>query len=123
MTLQPLWKALDDAGAELLLTGHSHNYERFAPRDGNGKTSAVGIRQFVVGTGGAFMTGLGSSRMAGSEAAQNDTFGVLKLTLHALELRLAVRPDRGEDVERLRHDAVPRSGGLSARSPSTRPDH
>ena len=65
------------------MSGHSHNYERFAPRDGNGKTSAVGIRQFVVGTGGAFMTGLGSSRMAGSEAAQNDTFGVLKLTLHA----------------------------------------
>ena len=37
------------------------------------------------------MTGLGSSRMAGSQAAQNDTFGVLKLTLHAVELRLAVR--------------------------------
>ena len=83
MTLQPLWKALDDAGAELLLTGHSHNYERFAPRDGNGTTSAVGIREFVVGTGGAFMTGLSSKRMPGSEAAQNDTFGVLKLTLHA----------------------------------------
>jgi len=83
VTLQPLWKALHDAGAEVLLSGHSHDYERFAPRDGDGKTSAVGIRQFVVGTGGAFMTGLGSSRMPGSEAAQNHTFGVLKLTLHA----------------------------------------
>jgi acid phosphatase type 7 len=83
VTLHPLWKALSDAGVELLLSGHSHNYERFAPRDGNGKTSAVGIRQFVVGTGGAFMTGMGSSRMPGSEASQNDTFGVLKVTLHA----------------------------------------
>ena len=84
VTLHPLWKALSDAGVELLLTGHSHNYERFAPRDGNGKTSAVGIREFVVGTGGAFMTGLSSQRMPGSQAAQNNTFGVLKLTLHAL---------------------------------------
>ena len=123
MTLHPLWKALDDAGVEVLLTGHSHNYERFAPRDGNGKTSAVGIREFVVGTGGAFMTGLSSQRMPGSEAAQNHTFGVLKLTLHALSYRLAVRPGRREDAGGLRLRPVPRSGGLSARSPSTRPDH
>jgi hypothetical protein len=84
VTLHPLWKALDDAGAEIVLSGHSHDYERFAPRDANGKTNAVGIRQFVVGTGGGFMTGLGSNHMAGSEVAQNQTFGVLKLTLHAL---------------------------------------
>jgi acid phosphatase type 7 len=84
VTLHPLWKALDDAGAEIVLSGHSHDYERFAPRDGNGKTNAVGIRQFVVGTGGGFMTGLSSKQMAGSEVAQNQTFGVLKLTLHAL---------------------------------------
>ena len=64
------------------------------PRTRHGKTSPAGIRQFVVGTGGAFLTGLGTSRVAGSEVAQNDTFGVLKLTLHAVELRLAVRPDR-----------------------------
>jgi hypothetical protein len=82
VTLHALWRALHDAGVEVLLTAHSHNYERFAPRDGNGRTSAVGIREFVVGTGGAFMTGLGSTRMAGSQAAQNHTFGVLKLTLH-----------------------------------------
>jgi calcineurin-like phosphoesterase family protein len=84
VTLHPLWQALYDAGVEVLLTAHSHNYERFAPRDGSGKTSAVGLQQFVVGTGGAFMTGLGSTRMPGSQAAQNHTFGVLKLTLHAM---------------------------------------
>jgi hypothetical protein len=83
LTLHPLWKALDDAGAEVLLTGHSHDYERFAPRDGSGTTSAVGIQEFVVGTGGAFMTGLSSTRMPGSQVAQNHTFGVLKMTLHA----------------------------------------
>jgi hypothetical protein len=82
VTLHAFWKALSDAGAEIVLSGHSHNYERFGPRDGNGKPSpSGGIRQFVVGTGGAFMTGIGS-RLGGSEVAQNHTFGVLKLTLH-----------------------------------------
>jgi acid phosphatase type 7 len=83
VTLQPFWKALSDAGAEIVLSGNSHNYERFAPLDVNGqRTASGGIRQFVVGTGGAFFTGLGSSRLGGSEVAQNNTFGVLKLTLH-----------------------------------------
>src|SRR4029078_7039773 len=61
---------------------HSHDYERFAPKDGQGKASLTGIRQFVVGTGGAFMTGLGNSRVAGRQGAQNTRFGVLELTLH-----------------------------------------
>ena len=83
VTLHPFWRALYDAGAEVVLVGHSHDYERFAARDGNGNTNAVGLQEFVVGTGGGFMTGLGSTLMAGSQAAQNHTFGVLKLTLHA----------------------------------------
>ncbi len=82
VTLSAFWSDLYAAGAELVLSGHSHDYERFAAKDAQGKSSATGIRQFVVGTGGAFMTGLGTSRVAGSEVAQNDTFGVLKLTLH-----------------------------------------
>ena len=77
------WTALNAAGAEIVLSGHSHDYERFAPKDADGKVSPAGVRQFVVGTGGAFFTGLGTSRVAGSEVSQNDTFGVLKLTLHA----------------------------------------
>jgi calcineurin-like phosphoesterase family protein len=82
VTLDAFWRDLYRAGAEVVLSGHSHDYERFAPRNGAGITSKIGIRQFVVGTGGAFMTGLGSSRLAGSRVAQNHTFGVLKLTLH-----------------------------------------
>jgi hypothetical protein len=82
ITLSAFWKDLYKAGAEVVLSGHSHDYERFAPRNGDGKTSRIGIRQFVVGTGGAFMTGLGSSRLGGSKVAQNHTFGVLKLRLH-----------------------------------------
>jgi acid phosphatase type 7 len=82
VTLQPFWAALNEVGAELVLSGHSHDYERFAPKDANGAVSSGGVRQFVVGTGGAFFTGLGTSRVAGSEVSQNNTFGVLKLTLH-----------------------------------------
>jgi hypothetical protein len=81
--MQPLWEALQDAQAELVLSGHSHDYERFAPLDRNGDVDgAGGIRQFVVGTGGAFFTGGLGSLAPHSEVAQNDTFGVLKLTLH-----------------------------------------
>ena len=82
-TLSAFWSDLNQAGAEIVLSGHSHDYERFAPKDAAGKVSPAGVRQFVVGTGGAFFTGLGTSRVAGSEVSQNDTFGVLKLTLHA----------------------------------------
>jgi hypothetical protein len=82
-SMQALWEALQDAHAELLLSASSHNYERFAPLDRGGDIDrANGIRQFVVGTGGAFFTGGISSRIKGSEIAQNDTFGVLMVTLH-----------------------------------------
>jgi acid phosphatase type 7 len=82
-SMQAMWEALQDAHAELLLSGSSHNYERFAPLDRGGDIDrANGIRQFVVGTGGAFFTGGISSRIKGSEIAQNDTFGVLMVTLH-----------------------------------------
>jgi acid phosphatase type 7 len=80
---QPLWAALDDAGAEIVLSASSHNYERFAPLDRNGAVDrANGIRQFVVGTGGAFFTGGITTGITGSEVAQNHSFGVLMLTLH-----------------------------------------
>ncbi len=81
--MQPLWAALDDAGAEIVLSASSHNYERFAPLDRNGAVDrANGIRQFVVGTGGAFFTGGLTTSVSGGEIAQNHTFGVLMLTLH-----------------------------------------
>ena len=65
-----------------MLSGHEHAYERFAPQDADGNADpARGIRQFVVGTGGKSHTELTRSP-AGLRAASDDTFGVLKLTLH-----------------------------------------
>ena len=78
---RPLFKALHDAGAEVVLTGHDHNYERFAPQDATGRADpAYGVRAFVVGTGGKDLRALGIRR-PNSEALQNTAHGVLALTL------------------------------------------
>jgi len=78
---QPLWQALYAAGGEIVITGHDHDYERFAPQTATGVADATyGVREFVVGTGGA---GLGAftNTVANSEARNNSAHGVLKLTL------------------------------------------
>jgi acid phosphatase type 7 len=75
------WQALYDNNVELVLNGHDHDYERFAPQDPNGKAdSKRGIREFVVGTGGKSHREFGFTR-PNSEVRNNDAYGVLKLTL------------------------------------------
>jgi 3',5'-cyclic AMP phosphodiesterase CpdA len=75
------WNLLYQAGAELVLSGHDHDYERFAPQDADGQADpARGIRQFVVGTGGAFATPF-LLPAAHSEFRENSRFGVLRLRL------------------------------------------
>ena len=79
----PIWQALYDAGADVVLSGHDHDYERFAPQDAAGVADPLrGIREFVAGTGGASHELL-STPVANSEVSNDTTFGVLKLTLHA----------------------------------------
>jgi acid phosphatase type 7 len=76
----PLWQALYDAGADVVLSGHEHNYERFAPQTADGRADPVhGIREFVVGTGGGEAYRIGPA-IANSEARDTDA-GVLRLTL------------------------------------------
>ena len=95
--MQTMWSDLFDAGVEIVLSGHSHDYERFAPQDDSGHLdNAAGIRQFVVGTGGAFFTGLGNSFDANSQAHQNTTFGVLKLTLRSDAYDWQFLPEAGK---------------------------
>ena len=77
-----LYQLLYDFNADLILTGHDHTYERFAPQDANGvRDDARGIRAFVVGTGGRNLTSWGTIS-ANSQVRNNTTFGVLKVTLH-----------------------------------------
>jgi calcineurin-like phosphoesterase family protein len=93
--MQDIWKDLFNANADLVLVGHSHNYERFAPMNaGGGLDRSRGIREFVVGTGGAFPTGISSAK-PNSEVRQNNTFGVLKLTLHASSYDFKFVPEAG----------------------------
>jgi acid phosphatase type 7 len=78
----PLWDALYAAGVDVMLSGHEHNYERFAPQDPNGRADPEhGIREFVVGTGGKSHYPIVDT-IANSEVHNDDTYGVLKLTLH-----------------------------------------
>jgi hypothetical protein len=81
--VEPFWNALYGAGADVVLSGHDHAYERFAPQDPDGTAdSAQGIRQFVVGTGGAGFTDFREPK-PNSRVRISGTYGVLKLTLHS----------------------------------------
>ena len=81
-TMHDAWKLLYDAGAELVLSGHDHDYERFAPQDADGRLDpARGIRQFVVGTGGAFPTPF-LLTVPHSEVRDANRTGVLRLQLY-----------------------------------------
>jgi hypothetical protein len=82
VSLQPIWQALYDYGADIVLSGHEHNYERFALQDAAGNADPRGIREFVVGTGGKSHYGFASTPIANSEVRDSATYGVLKLTLH-----------------------------------------
>lgn len=82
MALQPFWQALHDAGAEILVSGHDHDYERFAPLDSSGAVdSTTGIRQFVVGTGGAGLRRGFATPLPGSEVREDKSHGLLRLVL------------------------------------------
>ena len=78
--VRDVWRLLYDAGAELVLNGHEHLYERFAPQDPDGRPdTAQGIREIIAGTGGAALYApLGA---AANSEVRLSAFGVLKLTL------------------------------------------
>ncbi|HLJ87352.1 MAG TPA: metallophosphoesterase [Candidatus Angelobacter sp.] len=81
--MRPFWQDLYAAGADIVLNGHDHDYERFAPQNPDGKAdSAKGIREFVVGTGGKNQRGF-HAILPTTETRSNSTFGVLKVNLRA----------------------------------------
>jgi hypothetical protein len=81
--MKPLWQVLYDANADVVINGHDHNYERFAPQNPEGGSDAArGIREFVVGTGGKNHRPIVLAK-PNSESRNTDAYGVLKLTLRA----------------------------------------
>ena len=80
-TVKPLFQALYEANADVVINGHDHDYERFAPQDPEGSPdSKRGIREFVVGTGGKNHRPFGATK-PNSELRDATAFGILKLTL------------------------------------------
>ena len=73
VSMDDIWQTLVDAGADVVLSGHDHHYERLAPERG--------VRQFVVGTGGRSLYPV-INVQPGSEARNSSSFGVLRLELH-----------------------------------------
>jgi PKD repeat protein len=81
--MRPLWDALYEYGADLIVNGHDHVYERFAPMRPDGTPDATfGLRQITVGLGGAGTYNFGGIG-PNSEVRDNSTLGVIKLTLSA----------------------------------------
>lgn len=80
-TVEPLWRALYDANADVIVNGHDHDYERFAPQDPAGKADpARGLREFVVGTGGAALRDFAELR-ANSLVRASGAHGVVRFVL------------------------------------------
>jgi hypothetical protein len=96
--LQPFWQALYEYGADLVVSGHDHVYERFAALRPDGVPDPLfGLRQIVIGTGGRDHRSFGIP-VPGSEVRIADTFGVLKLTLRADSYDWQFIPEAGKTL-------------------------
>ena len=79
--MRPFWRLLYESGAEIVLSGHDHLYERFAPQDADGRfDSGRGIREFIVGTGGVPLYPFRATK-PNSEVRLGASHGILRLTL------------------------------------------
>lgn len=77
-----IWNDLVAGHADIVLSGHNHDYERYAPMDGSGARSATGVAEWVVGTGGKNHYAISAAPLAGEIVSNDKTFGILKLVLH-----------------------------------------
>jgi uncharacterized repeat protein (TIGR01451 family) len=93
---KPFWADLYDAGADVVLNGHVHDYERFAPQNRTIATydPVAGIRRIIVGTGGK--SHQSTTSLPNAEVKENSTYGVLKLTLHATSYDWQFVPEAGK---------------------------
>jgi hypothetical protein len=91
-----LWQVLYDNNADLVLEGHDHTYERFAPQNAlAGLDNARGLRSFIVGTGGANHTSF-TTVAANSEVRDSSTYGILAVTLHPTSYDWQFIPEAGK---------------------------
>jgi hypothetical protein len=91
--MRAAWRALDAAGTDVVLSGHEHFYESFDPLDARGKHHDAGIREFVVGTGGASLVDLS---LSGNHRAYAHVHGVLELELDVDHYRYGFHTVNGD---------------------------
>lgn len=75
------WKTVAEMGVDVVVNGHDHDYERFAPMDAAGNPDPNGVREFVVGTGGAELRKWGTVK-PNSEVRIDGTHGVIQFKLY-----------------------------------------
>ena len=96
LLFKDFWQTLYEAHADVIVNGHDHDYERFAPQNPNGEADpSHGIREFVVGTGGKNHRPFHQPDK-NSEVRNADAFGVLKLTLRAQGYEWSFVPEAGK---------------------------
>jgi 3',5'-cyclic AMP phosphodiesterase CpdA len=96
--VRELWRILYEANAEIVLSAHEHMYERFAPQDPDGRPDSTrGIRQFVVGTGGAFLSQ--PVTLHPNSESRISSFGILKLTLSSDRYQWEFIPVAGGPID------------------------
>jgi len=123
---QAFWQALYNYGADVVLSGHDHTYERFAPQNPSGQADPKGIREFVVGMGGAGLYPFPAIQ-PNSEVRNNTTNGVLKLTLHATSYDWQFVPIAGQNFSDsgsancVGSGSVPPATGTPTSAPMTSP--
>jgi fibronectin type 3 domain-containing protein len=93
-TYTAFWNDLYAGGADVVLNGHAHNYERFAPQTSAGVADSKGLTEFIVGTGGVGFQNMGPT-LANSAVTNNSAFGALKMTLHANSFDYQFMPAAG----------------------------
>jgi hypothetical protein len=120
-SVKPFWQALHDFEADVVLSGHDHIYERFALQDPDGQADPDGgIRQFVVGTGGARLYVFNNIH-ANSEVRNNTTWGVLKLTLHPASYDWEFIPVAGQTFTDKGSDSCVGAGPASPETTASTP--
>ena len=119
-TVRPFWDRLYAAGADLILNGHVHSYERFAPQAPDGTLDPQnGIREFIVGTGGRSIS-VPTKVHPHSEVRNGATYGVMELTLNTGSYSWRFVPEAGESfTDAGTNNCHNSSGGVQTNTPPT----